>query len=90
MDEDGRVIPMRGLAPSARADQVLSEMLTGWRHQQLARNLAFTTIDARARVVARFIDHCNEMPSASSSNDACEPCSRPANSPTPVTLRAPA
>lgn len=58
----GRVVPLRGLAPSSRADEVLADMLTGWRHQQLARNLAFITIEARARLVARFLDHCNEMP----------------------------
>src|SRR3954451_21371481 len=58
----GEVVPLRGIAPCDRADQVLNDMLTGWRHQQLARNLSFTTIDSRARVVARFIGHCNEMP----------------------------
>ncbi|MFD1967403.1 site-specific integrase [Pseudonocardia alni] len=61
-DEMGQVVPLRGVAPRDRGDQVLGDMLTGWRHQQLSRNLSFTTIDSRARVVARFIEHCNEMP----------------------------
>lgn len=38
----------------ADAAALFEEMLTGWRHQQLARNLAPTTIEAGARVVRRF------------------------------------
>ena len=61
-DEMGRVVQLRGVAPRDRADQILEDMFNGWRHQQLARNLSFTTIDSRSRIVARFINHCNEMP----------------------------
>ncbi|GAA5159773.1 hypothetical protein GCM10023321_41390 [Pseudonocardia eucalypti] len=64
MDEEvvGRVVPLRGLARRDRADQVVADMLEGWRRQQLARNLSFTTIDSRAQLVNRFLRHCNEMP----------------------------
>jgi site-specific recombinase XerD len=61
-DELGRVVPLRGLARRDRADQVVEDMFDGWRHQQLARNLALDTIDARARLVTRFLEHSNEMP----------------------------
>jgi hypothetical protein len=30
-------------------EQVFEAMLTGWRNQQLARNLAFSTIEGRER-----------------------------------------
>ena len=61
-DVGGRVVRLRGVARRDRADEVLEDMLDGWRHQQLARNLSFATIDARARLVGRFLEHCNEMP----------------------------
>jgi integrase/recombinase XerC len=35
-------------------EQVFQAMLDGWRNQQLARNLAFTTIATRERLVRRF------------------------------------
>ncbi|HZE03336.1 MAG TPA: site-specific integrase [Pseudonocardiaceae bacterium] len=62
VDDVGRVVPLRGVRYLHRADQVLQDMLTGWRRQQLARNLSFATIDGRARLVGRFIGHANEMP----------------------------
>lgn len=37
-------------------------MLDGWRNQQLARNLAFATIEQRERVIRRFIDEIGELP----------------------------
>lgn len=61
-NELGRVLPLRGLARRDRADQVVADMFDGWRHQQLARNLSLTTIESRARLVARFLEHSNEMP----------------------------
>ena len=61
-DELGRVLPLRGLARRDRADQVVADMFDGWRHQQLARNLSLTTIESRARLVTRFLEHSNEMP----------------------------
>jgi site-specific recombinase XerD len=44
------------------ADQVLEEMFTGWRLQQLSRNLSLPTIDGRERLVRRFMAHSGEMP----------------------------
>jgi integrase/recombinase XerD len=41
---------------------VLEEMLTGWRRQQLSRNLGLDTINDRERIVRRFMDYSNEMP----------------------------
>jgi hypothetical protein len=32
-------------------------MLEGWRNQQLSRNLDHGTIDARIRLVQRFLEH---------------------------------
>lgn len=37
-------------------------MLTGWRNQQLRRNLAFGTIESRERLVTRFQESTNEYP----------------------------
>lgn len=33
-----------------------------WRRPQLSRNLAVTTVEARERLVRRFLAHSNEMP----------------------------
>ena len=62
VDEPGRVVPLRRDDPGDRADRVVADMFDGWRRQQLARNLSLTTIDARARLVTRFLEHGNEMP----------------------------
>jgi hypothetical protein len=37
-------------------------MLDGWRNQQLCRNPAYDTIDARIRLVERFLGYTNEFP----------------------------
>lgn len=37
-------------------------MLDGWRNQQLARNLAFSTIEGRERLVRELVVHVNEYP----------------------------
>src|SRR6266496_1166633 len=37
-------------------------MLTGWRRQQLSRNLGLDTINDRERIVRRFLAYTNEMP----------------------------
>ncbi|AFJ34720.1 site-specific recombinase XerD [Mycobacterium sp. MOTT36Y] len=42
--------------------QTVREMLDGWRNQQLCRNLGHDTIEARIRIVERFVDHTNEFP----------------------------
>lgn len=62
IDEVGRVVPLGKVRYLNPADQVLEEMFTGWRRQQLSRNLAFATIEGRERLVRRFLDYTNEMP----------------------------
>jgi integrase/recombinase XerC len=44
------------------AEQVFEAMLTGWRNQQLARNLAFSTIEGRENQVRAFARHCGTFP----------------------------
>lgn len=43
-------------------EQVFAAMLDGWRNQQLARNLAFSTIDGREKAVQAFARHANAFP----------------------------
>ena len=40
-------------------EQVFTAMLDGWRNQQLARNLAFSTINGREKVVGAFVRHAD-------------------------------
>lgn len=61
-DEHGVVIALRADAAGDLADRTVEEMLDGWRNQQLARNLAFSTIDQRERVVRRFMTDVGELP----------------------------
>jgi integrase/recombinase XerD len=62
VDDLGRVIQLDGVRYLNPADQLLEEMLTGWRRQQLSRNLSIDTINDRERIVRRFLDFTNEMP----------------------------
>lgn len=43
-------------------EQVFTAMLDGWRNQQLARNLAFSTIEGRENAVRSFIHHADAFP----------------------------
>jgi integrase/recombinase XerC len=43
-------------------EQVFTAMLDGWRNQQLARNLAFSTIEGRERAVRAFAVHAEAFP----------------------------
>jgi site-specific recombinase XerD len=43
-------------------EQVFGVMLDGWRNQQLARNLAFSTIGGREKAVRAFARHCDAYP----------------------------
>ena len=43
-------------------EQVFTAMLEGWRHQQLARNLALATITARERAARAFTAHADAFP----------------------------
>ena len=62
VDKSGRVF-LVGSVPLLHPEvQTVDEMLDGWRNQQLCRNLAHDTIDARIGIVRRFIAHSNEFP----------------------------
>jgi hypothetical protein len=63
VDKAGRHVRLVGVRYINPHDRVMAEMLTGWRNQQLSRNLAFTTIDQREAVVRRFQRFTNEYPS---------------------------
>ena len=43
-------------------EQVFAAMLDGWRAQQLARNLALTTIEKRLGAVRAFATHGHALP----------------------------
>ncbi|MDI3316006.1 MAG: site-specific integrase, partial [Mycobacterium sp.] len=43
-------------------EQVFAAMLDGWRNQQLARNLAFSTVEGRERAVKAFAKHADAFP----------------------------
>ena len=62
IDEVGRVHLVGSVRPLHPEEQTVSEMLDGWRNQQLSRNLRFETIASRIRQVQRFIEHANEYP----------------------------
>ncbi len=68
MSPDGPVPGAAGLqlAGGARLlrpdEQVFSAMLDGWRAQQLARNLAFSTIGKREAAVRAFARHADAFP----------------------------
>ena len=62
VDKAGRHVRLVGVSYINPHDQVMAEMLTGWRNQQLSRNLAFSTIDQREAVVRRFQRFTNEYP----------------------------
>lgn len=58
----GKVVPLRAVPEKDLCEATLEEMLLGWRNQQLARNLAFGTINAREAEIRRFVAHCAEYP----------------------------
>lgn len=62
VDEAGRASVVAAVPLLHPEEQVVEEMLAGWRNQQLCRNLQFDTIDQRARYVYRFIEHTGEFP----------------------------
>ncbi|OEJ49668.1 hypothetical protein BGK72_01465 [Streptomyces agglomeratus] len=43
-------------------EQVFEAMLDGWRNQQLARNLALSTINGRERKARAFAAHADAFP----------------------------
>ncbi len=62
VDGAGRVLEFTKVRYLHPEDQVLGEMLSGWRNQQLSRNLKHDTITQRERVVQRFHEYTNEYP----------------------------
>ncbi len=51
------VVPLRAVAaPDDLAERTFVEMLEGWRNQQLVRNLAFATINAREATAVRYYE----------------------------------
>ncbi|MBP2266200.1 integrase [Pseudarthrobacter sp. PvP004] len=62
VDGSGRVHLVESLPLLHPEQQTFEEMLSGWRNQQLSRNLQFGTIDQRIRFVQRFMEHVNEFP----------------------------
>jgi integrase/recombinase XerD len=62
VDAVGRVRLVASVPLLHPEQQMVEEMLAGWRNQQLSRNLQFATIDQRIRYVQRFIGHVNEHP----------------------------
>jgi site-specific recombinase XerD len=51
-----------GVALLRPAEQLFAAMLSGWRNQQLARNLAFSTINGREKVIEAFVRHVDAFP----------------------------
>ena len=49
------VVALRPTPATDLADRTFDEMLQGWRNQQLARNLAFGTINDRESQIRRFV-----------------------------------
>jgi hypothetical protein len=62
VDKSGRVVLVDSVTPLHPEEQTVEDMLTGWRNQQLCRNLQLGTIEQRQQVVVRFIDYTNEFP----------------------------
>lgn len=62
VDKSGRVQLVDSVPLLHPEQQTVDEMLTGWRNQQLCRNLQHETINQRERFVQRFLDHTNEFP----------------------------
>jgi integrase/recombinase XerC len=66
---------LAGGAPLLRpAEQVLEAMLDGWRAQQLARNLAFSTIGKRLTAIRAFTRHVDAFPKSGSGNTYSAEC----------------
>ncbi|MBC9957308.1 tyrosine-type recombinase/integrase [Yimella sp. cx-51] len=62
VDKAGRFVEVDTVAMLRPDEQILRDMLTGWRNQQLSRNLQLRTIEARERLIERFVDATNEYP----------------------------
>ena len=56
------MVALRSVSDGDLAERTFDEMLGGWRNQQLARNLAFSTIDGREAQIRRFVHDAGEYP----------------------------
>ena len=61
-DVTAKIVRLRSGAAEDLAERTLEEMLLGWRNQQLARNLAFATINGREAQIRRFVTDISEYP----------------------------
>jgi integrase/recombinase XerC len=55
VEVESNVVSLRQAPAADLADRTLEQMLEGWRNQQLARNLAFATINGREAEIRRFV-----------------------------------
>lgn len=62
LDEQGRFVQQSGFVLLHPEETVFSEMLQGFRRQQLTRNLAFSTVENREGLIRRFATEMNEYP----------------------------
>lgn len=62
VDDRGRVVRDHSLRMLHPEEQTVRDMLSGWRNQQLSRNLSFQTIEQRERLIERFLVATNEYP----------------------------
>jgi hypothetical protein len=58
----GKVVPLRAAPEGDLGERTFDEMLLGWRNQQLARNLAFGTINGREAQIRHFVVEAGEYP----------------------------
>jgi integrase/recombinase XerC len=58
----GSSLAAGGLSLLHPEEQVFDAMLSGWRNQQLARRLAFSTVEQRERMVRAFAAHSQSYP----------------------------
>jgi hypothetical protein len=56
------LVVVQGRYAAARDQQVFEAMMRGWRQQQLSRNLAFSTVDGRERLLRAFQAATNAYP----------------------------
>lgn len=65
MVDSGKVVQLFAGSSAVEGDLAqltFDSMLDGWRNQMLSRNLAFSTIDGRERLVRRLASDLNEFP----------------------------
>lgn len=82
VEETGRAHLVGSVQLLPTEQQIVEEMLEGWRNQQLGRNLQVATVHQRIRAVRRFVNHVNEFPwrwtpatKASGGRSRTTPCS---------------